>query len=191
MNARHATAALKAAVAQPDVVCGHLFEAHMDDGTVYLTDLGHDLTWNGHAYLSAGQILSFEPIEESLDISTSQTTVTISGGDSDSIATFLGDDYMLRQWLIRTIVLDRSGQVIADPILIFDGRISRVTLREDLDSGESTIAIQLVNALILFERTAGRHTNDAEQQFRFPGDRGFEFVAALASTQAIPWGRSA
>jgi hypothetical protein len=41
-----------------------------------------------------------------------------------------------------------------------------------------------------FERRTGRHTNDAEQQIHYPGDKGFEFVSELRDKQ-INWGRDA
>jgi len=38
-----------------------------------------------------------------------------------------------------------------------------------------------------FERTAGRRTNDNDQQVYYPGDRGFQF--ADDALKDIKWGR--
>lgn len=190
MTGTSPTPAYLAAVAQDQVVCCHLVEARMDDGVVHLTNFGQDVVWGGHTYLALGSMLGFESPEESIDITTAQITASISGVDPDNLALFLDEHYLLRQWLIYSAVFDQAGSLIADPMLIFDGRINRVAVTEDPEAGSSLIAISLTNAWVDFTQTAGRRTNDAEQQFHFPDDCGFEFVAELAAGKAIKWGRT-
>ncbi|MEO5363960.1 MAG: DUF2163 domain-containing protein [Magnetococcus sp. DMHC-8] len=189
MSGRGASSSFLAAITQPGVVCCHLVEARMDDGTVRMTDFCRDVAWGGNTYLALGRFLSFEPVEESLDIAATQLTVVLSGVDSSNLALFLDDAYLFRQWLIYKAVFDATGAMISDPVLMFDGRVGRVTSSEDPEAGSCQISITLANSWVMFGQTAGRHTNDAEQQLHFPGDRGFEFVASLASNQNIPWGR--
>jgi hypothetical protein len=69
---------------------------------------------------------------------------------------------------------------------VFTARMDQMTL----DEGPETCTIQLTveNILVDLERPrVARYTNN-DQQSRFPGDRGFEFVESL-QTKEIFWGR--
>jgi hypothetical protein len=87
---------------------------------------------------------------------------------------------------IRTAMLNAGLQVIADPVLIFDGRMDRPSISVDPDSGTTVCTIDGVSHWTDFERRPGRHSNNNEQQKHFPGDLGFDQVASLPDD--IFWG---
>jgi hypothetical protein len=82
---------------------------------------------------------------------------------------------------------DDDLAIVADPILIFEGRMDSPVIDENPDDGSCTVTVSASNAWVDFERLSGRHTNHEEQQIFFPGDKGFEFVSAV--TSEITWGR--
>jgi hypothetical protein len=60
-------------------------------------------------------------------------------------------------------------------------------IQENPDEGTCTLAIEAASHWVDFERRSGRHTNHAEQQVWFAGDKGFEFASEVMKD--IPWGR--
>ena len=162
----------------------HLFEFDFNPW-IYLTDAAVDIQWNGNNYL-ASQVLGYSGITETSDLLVNSCTITLSGVDQAVIAILLQETYLNRKCKIRTAMLDAGLTVIADPVLIFDGRMDKPAIAVDPDSGTVTCGVEGVSHWTDFERRPGRHSNDTEQQTHFPGDKGFSGVASM--TDEIFWG---
>jgi len=191
MADRGATAAALAEMAKASNQPVHLLQVALDapTGTIYATDAYKDIEWGGNIYTALGHLLSFSDIEETAELQVASLTVTLSGVDQAYISLFLSEHYIDRALRIYTGFLDSSDTLIADPVLIFDGRMDQPVIQEDPDAGTSVVAVRATNAWVDFERRPGRHTNHQEQQIWFPGDRGFEFASEIVKD--IVWGRPA
>jgi hypothetical protein len=166
----------------------HLLEMVFDSETFYLTDAPRTLSWGGNDYTGLGHFLGFSDIEETAEVQVSSVTGTLSGVDQTYISLFLSDYYIDRTVNIYKAFLNSSEAVISNPLLIFSGRISGVSIAEDTDAGTCTIAMEASSQWVDFERRPGRHSVHAEQQIWFPGDKGFEFASEIE--KGILWGRS-
>lgn len=155
----------------------HLLEVDFNPW-VYLTDGPVDVAWNGNSYL-ASKFLGFSSIAETSELLVNSCTISLSGVDQAVIAALLQETYLSRKVKVRTAMLTESLQVVADPVLIFDGRMDRPTVSVDPDSGTVTCTVEGVSHWTDFERRSGRHSNDVEQQAFFPGDKGFAQVAVI------------
>lgn len=184
MSGRNATGAVQAEWAKEVCRPVHLLEVDFNP-VIYLTDAGINLDWNGHLYL-ASQFLGFSGINETSQVLANTCTVTLSGVDQAVVAILLQESYLNRRLRIRTAVLNEALAVIADPVLVFDGRMNRPAINVDPDSGAVTCSVEGTSIWSDFERRRGRHTNDAEQQSIFAGDKGFAQVSVLPDN--IFWG---
>jgi hypothetical protein len=73
-----------------------------------------------------------------------------------------------------------------DMVEVFTARMDQMTIEEGPET--STIQLTVENVLVDLERPrVARYTN-ADQQSRFPGDRGLEFVESVQGRE-IFWGR--
>ena len=81
-----------------------------------------------------------------------------------------------------------DDSLIANPLLIFDGRMDAPIISEDPNSGTCTVAVNATNAWVDFERKPGRKTSHAEQQLAFSGDLGMEFASEVV--KELLWGGS-
>lgn len=77
--------------------------------------------------------------------------------------------------------------LIADPFLIFDGRMDTAEIADGGDT--ATITLTAESRLRDLERVRTRRYTDADQQSRFPGDKGLEYVPSLQDKQIV-WGRA-
>ena len=82
--------------------------------------------------------------------------------------------------------LDSNEAVIADPFLLFKGRIESFSIDESLNQSNANIVV--ASHWSDFSKIEGRKTNTVSQQLHFINDLGFEF--ASQTVQDIKWGRS-
>lgn len=136
-------------------------------------------------FLAVGPFLQFGTIEESADFQITQMTVSLGGMRGEDLALFLNNLYIDQPLTIWRVWFDGDGAPIGDPVQIFSGRIDRPVITDDPD-GAVTIGCQASSQWVDYQRTAGRRTNDAEQQHFFAGDRGFEFAAD--AIKDLRWG---
>lgn len=161
----------------------HLLEVDFNP-YIYLTDAGNNVDWSSHEYI-ASQFLGFSPINETSELLANSCTITLSGVDQSVVGALLQETYLNRKVKIRLAMLDVNWRVISSPVLIFDGRLTKPSISVDPDSGTVNCFVEAVS-LLDFERTRGRHTNDAEQQRLYPGDRGFKQIVSIPDK--VFWG---
>jgi hypothetical protein len=81
---------------------------------------------------------------------------------------------------------DASGDLIADPVIVFSGFMDTMTISES--GAYSSIGISVENKLVSFERTKVRRYTAEDQKIDHPTDKGFEYVTAIVQKEII-WGR--
>ena len=152
-----------------------------------------DISGSGDPDLDDGQfipqssLLNISSIEEDANFQIGEVNVTLSGVNGAAISLLLGNPYLDRTVKIWRGLFDSEYNVVGTPVLIFDGHISGANITDDPEDGRSTVQVSVSSQWVDFERRNGNKTNDAEQQSRFPGDKGLAFAAE--SIRNIRWGR--
>jgi hypothetical protein len=153
-----------------------------DSGTLRLwTGIGTRAI-NGEDYIGAGNFLQISDMQETSEIQAAGATLTLSGIPSELLSLALTEPYQQRPARIYFGLVGSE----ADMAEVFTARMDQMTIEE----GPETCIIQLTveNVLVDLERPRVlRYTNN-DQQSRFPGDRGFEFVETIQNRE-IFWGR--
>ena len=145
-----------------------------------------DLSYGGETYLGVGDLLGISEIKESSDISATGMNISLTGVKSSLVSVAKNHEYQGRPLTVRLGAFDPSGNLVADPIIIFSGFMDTMTIAE---AGEySTISIAVENKLIAFEKTKIRRYTAEDQKIDHPTDKGFEFVTAIVEKEII-WGR--
>jgi hypothetical protein len=162
-----------------------MVELDFVEGTVRLTNAGYNFVWNGHTWTGAGDLGSVSTIEEGTDLQMYGITLTLSGIPSQYIAECFGTGYSGRSAIIRLAPLDENYQILADPIIIFQGKMDTMPIKL---GSQSAIQITIESDLIQWDRGKSRVFSDADQQSEYPGDKGFEFAAQLVDRE-IYFGR--
>ena len=164
----------------------HLGAIEFGEDVVRVTDAGVNIIWGGNTYVG-GDLIEVDPIPESAELRTAQVRVRINGVQLARIAQFLAYHYLGRKLRIWRAWFDDAGAIIVDPMVFFIGELDEPTFHEDPEARTATIEWLCTSPWGDFERRNGRHTNHAEQQLHFPGDRGFEYVSDAA--KPVSWGR--
>ena len=150
----------------------------------YYTDHYKNLTFDGNTYTASSLFLGSSEVQENADVAVNTLSLKFSGADTTIISLLLNNNYMNKPVKVYRGFLNDSQELIADPFLLFDGRISSFTLEEDTTS--SSVNIIIASHWADFEKTSGRRTAENSQKIYFPNDKGMEFASKTA--QRIKWG---
>jgi hypothetical protein len=141
----------------------------------YTDDMGLDEP-GARTFLAVGPFLQFGNIEESADFNINTLTVSLGGMRPQDLALFLENQYIDQPLKIWRVWFDTDGQQIDAPIQIFSGRIDKPVVSDD-PNGQVVVGCAAASQWVDYARTAGRRTNNNEQQFI---DRKFYNPAATS-----------
>ncbi len=183
--ARDLTAGVIAQLQAASVEVGVLFEGEFASGWVRLWSGVGTLSWDGETWSGVGTLLGISGIDETNEIRASGLTVSLSGVPSDLLSAALGDARSGKTGRVY-LAFFSGGSIVADPILQFEGRLDVPAIEDGPET--ATISISYESELIDLERARERRYTPEDQAIDFPGDLGFNYVAALQDAQ-ITWGR--
>jgi len=126
-------------------------------------------------------------VDESEELRAYSLRFTLSGVDPALIATAIGETYQGRAAKLWAGALDGDYALIADPVLLFAGRMDNMTIA--LGERGATIDLAVMNRLADWDRPRIRRYNSGDQKAVFPGDKGFDFIEEMSS-KTIFWGRN-
>lgn len=181
---RELTAAVTAAVTSDLVRLCRLFYADFESGPIYLHDGVGTITWDGNDYGGVGTYGGISGTEEDSEQSASQVTFTLSGIDPSMISIALGEHYQGRDIISYLGYMNADGQLILDPIIEFKGKMDNMNITI---GNTATIELRAVDERADWDRPRVGRWNNADQQARYPGDKGLEF-AEETNNKEIRWG---
>jgi hypothetical protein len=175
-----------AALAAVNVSPAYLTEVQFASGYQrFWTGIGQ-LTWNSHTWTGNGTFLGVANIDQTDDLNAQGITLRFSGVSSDMVTAALGEvqmDFTVKVWLA---LLDSTGSLITDPVPVFWGNLDVPTITDNGDTLEITITAE--NPLLQGQNASKRRYTHDDQQIGFPGDNGFQFVAAIQKWDGV-WGK--
>jgi len=182
------------------------FEMFFDSGTLRLwTGLG-DLVAGGETYTGSGSLISVSDVEETGSEAASSFTLTLSGADQAMTALALGERVARRRFVAHLgfiseaayltkedgglLLLESGGRIKlrssgVEVVQFLGGYMDKMPMAIDPRDPKIMLVVQNENA-ILNDVPAARFTPEYQKQ-KFPGDKGFEFVASLAA-ERLYWG---
>ena len=187
--ARTLTTAVKNELLTGQIRPIHLIEIGFST-PVYITDCGFDLTSSisgtSRTYTASPFLVGGSSFEEQTDITKTSLSLSLSGADQTFISTVLNENVVNDSVTIFRGFLDDSNALIADPMMLYKGKIESFSIQETDTNSE--ISLSIVSHWADFEKKNGRKTNNTSQQRFFSGDVGMDF--ASQTVQDIKWGRA-
>ena len=154
-------------------------------GTVRLWTGHGDITFNSNTYVGAGDVVSIDDFSESIDLEEAGITLNLTGLNPTVVAYARDEDYQGRTASVRFGALDGSGNIISDPVIVFQGFMDSMSIT---DAGESAnISLAIESKMILLDRPKIRRYTPEDQKIDYPNDKGFDFVPGMQEAE-ITWG---
>ena len=188
--------------------CVHLVELHFDPTNtisgienIYLTDNFVDVVYDSDThpeasaptFSSVGNLLSFEPVQESTELRINTIRATLSGVDNAVTQDILHYNIVNSRIVIHRAFLNNNAFDSNKVYMMFDGILKNWSVNEAVD--DATISVNISTHWANFEQRAGRQTNSTSQANTrkygttatfFNNDRGFEYASAMIND--IAWG---
>lgn len=181
---RALTVAAESAITSTHVPVCVFVEMSFPSGYFRFTNAGHAITWDGVEWMGAGQLAAIEPITEVASPQAAALNLRFSGIDPAHVSAILDDHYQGNPARIWVAPLTDAMLPVLDPILVFEGRLDEPIVTV---GATAEIQISIENRFADWDRARISLNTDPDQQLRYPGDKFFEYVAAMAST-SINWG---
>jgi len=162
-----------------------LLKGEFDSGTVYMwTGIG-TITWGGNDYLGGGNFINIESIEETSELKAASTRFKLSGVPSSLLSVALAESYQNRPISCYFAVLNSSGAIIADPYLVFKGKMDVMEISDSGDTAEITVSAE--SDLIDLRVIRTRNYTPEDQKVKYPSDKGLNFVPQIQDI-IVNWG---
>ena len=188
--ARSITTAFKNAIKSSVVRPLLAVELEFSTGTLRFWNGYGDLTMtaggSSNTFTGLGDLMGVSAIAESDQVEAIGASLSLTGIKSSFISTALTGNYTNRNASIFLGLFDSSKSVIADVYTLFKGKMDIMKIDEGPES--ATITLNLENRLIALDRALNRRFTHEDQQERFSGDLGLEFVPDLQDKEII-WGK--
>jgi hypothetical protein len=175
------TTASQAEIVRPVVMARLDFSG----GVVLVNNSVINITFDSEVYLGVGGLGDISVVQEGVESRPYSISLALSGVPSENISIALGQDYQGRDAKLFLALLDVDHQLIADPVLIFNGSIDTM----DIAMAETaTISMTIQSRMADWDKPRVRRYNNEDQIERFPGDKAFEFVPQMVE-KSLVWGR--
>ena len=185
---RSLTSAVKTQLATNDIRPIHLITLGFST-PVNITDNSFSITssvsGSSITYTASDFILGISDFSEETELSKTSINLQLSGANTTFISTVLNENVINDNVDIYRGLLDSSNAVIADPFLLYKGKIDEFSIEETNQS--SVVQLQIVSHWADFEKKNGRKTNNTSQQRFFANDVGMDFSSETVLD--IKWGR--
>ena len=142
------------------------------------------INYGGNDYLGVGQFGSITDAAESEQLSPSSLTLQLSGVDSSLITEALDSGSYGDIVTIYIGYRQDDGTLVDDPWVLWRGIFEYSSITQ---GQENVVSITVQHDLATLNQTSGARFSDEDQQRRFSGDVGFEFVADMAGVD-LRWG---
>lgn len=161
-------------------------ELDFDDTVLrYWTGYG-EISFDSKTFTGYADFLNITLAAETTDLEATGASVEISGISASTISLALGEQYQGNPFKVWLGVLADDGTVIADPYMVFEGKMDVMNLRAD--GTTSVVTVSAESSLIDLNRSRIRRYTDQDQKVDFPNDRGLEYVPTIQGMD-IAWGR--
>lgn len=149
-----------------------------------------ELDGQPYLYPAVGALLNVSTITTDNKASQSDVTVTLSGIPNQYISQIIANPIKGSPVQIRRVFFDATTgaylNIPGNPTIEFNGIVNNFTFDEgwsDPTSQQVTTTASLVcssTMSVLANKVSGRRTNQADQDYWFPGDKSFNRVAVIA-----------
>jgi hypothetical protein len=163
----------------------YLIKLELTTETLYLTNWSQSIDWDGHTWQATYITPQVSNFEESSNLESQGLDISLSPVSSEMLSLALGnvEEYRGQPCSIYMAVLDDNFVPLGDPILRWYGYMDMMSIAtQTSESGVSgAINIKCETGMHALSRLKTYRLNNAQQQSRVPGDKGFEYVERLMS----------
>lgn len=179
--------ALSVALTREIVKPVFLFEMEFISSTLRLSNLPYDITWNSVTWLGNGMLRDINNVQEDMQLAPTSCVVDLGVLDSGLMSLLLGSTNQSKKGYVYVGAFNSTGSTLLGAFLAFKGFFETVSIIESAQGALAQVVFE--NDLIKLNRPNEVRYTDQSQQALFPGDLGFQYVAAAEDWKGF-WGKA-
>ena len=163
----------------------------LDGGDVTVNSSDQDIAWDfdgdssDETFTGVGQFGSVSVINESADMKATGIQCQLTGIPTTHISNALSEDYSGRIAKLYIGFFNASRTLVADPMVIFAGRIDAM----DIQIGKTaSVSVSIESKLVDWERARIRRYTNEDQRNLYSTDEFCEFVVQTVEKELV-WGQ--
>lgn len=145
------------------------------------------IVFDSNSYLGVGQFGSVSNATETEHLRPTSLTLSLSGVDSTLITEALDSGNFGDVVTLYIGYRQDDGTLVDDPVLMWRGTYDHASIKQ---GDENIVSIVIHHDLAILNETDGSRFTDEDQQRRFSGDVGLEFVTDMAGLKLTVGGRT-
>lgn len=187
MATRNLTEAFKTALAASTLRPLIFAELVFSVDTYRLCNCRSTRSWDSKSWLGAGMLVRAGDIDETENERTTSFSIVLEGASTLFTSVLLNQAQQNRTGTVWFGLEDTStGEIVVDPYLAFRGYLDTVDFDYNTDS--SIISLNYQNENGMLDRSSAQRYTPSTQQYYYPTDLGFEYVAAIENWSGY-WGQ--
>jgi len=135
------------------------------------------ISFDGNNYLGVGQFGGISSTRETADLRPASLTLTLSGIDTNLITEALDSGGYGDVVTIYVGYRKDDGTLVDDPWIVWKGFLEFASIKQ---GKENVVLLTAQHDLAILNETDGSRFTDEDQQVRFSGDTGFQYVTDMA-----------
>lgn len=168
----------------------YLIKLELADGTVYFTNWSQSIEWDGQVWSSTNITPNVSTMEESSNLESQALNISLSPVSPAMLSLALENpsNYRGLPCSIYMSVLDDNFRPLGDPMLRWYGYMDTMSISTDVteDGVTGSVNLKCETGMHALRRLKTYRMNNAQQQIRVPGDKGFEYVERLIA-EPMTW----
>jgi hypothetical protein len=131
----------------------------------------------GQTFVGVGWLGKVSTMPQTTELTAENIRLTLSGIPGNLLADAINGVRLSGSVTLWLAFLDTNGNVLPDPLQIWQGQTDVPTLTDGADA--ITLDLTAENSLIALNLASNRRFTTLDQQLDYPGDTGFDFVTAM------------
>jgi hypothetical protein len=163
----------------------HYLDLVFSGSTLYLWTGFGDSVYDGNAYLGNGWIEGISSLSETLRLSPTGMTISLSGVPADLLSIVLSESRQSCSATLYFAVFDEDDTRL-DVLQLFTGSLDTVSIDEQPET--ASIVLDYESRLIKLNAPREARYTPEQQKMEYPADKGFDYLTFLESSR-LYWGR--
>ena len=161
-------------------------KAEFDTADIRIWSGLDDLTISSETYTGAGTLLGISGNEDTAELTSTGTVVTLSGMDDTVLGYALSENYQNRPITIFLVFTMGGSNEVAGTMTLFKGRMTALSINDDPNG--STVVINAENRLVDLNRPSHLRYTVESQKYILSSDTSFRYVQQLQDMDIV-WGK--
>ena len=163
----------------------------LDGGDVTVNSSDQDIAWDfdgdssDETFTGVGQFGNVSVVSETADLKATGISCALTGIPTTHISNALSESYSGREAKLYVGFQNASRVLVADPMVIFAGRIDAM----DIQIGKTaSVSVSIESKLVDWERARIRRYTNEDQRNLYSTDEFCEFVVQTVEKELV-WGQ--